>query len=116
MEKEQNSTALELLARLVDIRLLLMEVENLLRPILIKLFSLDEMRKKNRESIYLDGIENIQNGVLTYTDELLQKVKKAFDVDLVKQVPYDQIDSTAEFIIKEIIEKISEIADEVIKI
>ena len=68
-------------------------------------FSLDEMRRKNRESIYLDGIENIQNGVLTYTDELLHKVKKAFDVDLVKQVPYDQIDSTAEFIIKEIIEK-----------
>lgn len=68
-------------------------------------FSLKEMRTKNRESIYLDGIEDIQNGVLTYTDELLAKVKKAFGVDLVKQVPFEAIDDTAEFIIREIIEK-----------
>ena len=34
------------------------------------------MRKKNKESIYLDGIENVQDGVLVYTNELLQKVKK----------------------------------------
>lgn len=68
-------------------------------------FTLDEMRRKNRESIYLDGIENIYNGTLTYTDELIRKVKKAFDADLCKNVPFDQIDNTADFIVHQIIEK-----------
>ena len=68
-------------------------------------FSLEKMRKKNRESIYHDGIENIENGVLTYTDELITKVKKAFGADLRKRVPFDQIDETADFIIHKIIEK-----------
>ena len=68
-------------------------------------FSIEDMRKKNRESIYFDGIENIENGVLTYTDELISKVKKAFDADLCKNVPFDQIDETADFIIHQIIEK-----------
>lgn len=68
-------------------------------------FSMDSMRKKNRESIYLDGIENISEGVLTYTDELLSKTKKIFGVDLVKNVVFEEIDEVAEFIIKEIIEK-----------
>ena len=68
-------------------------------------FSLNTMRAKNRESIYLDGIENIENGMLTYTDELISKVRNAFGVDLVKSVSFDEIDNVAEFIIKEIIEK-----------
>lgn len=68
-------------------------------------FDVDTMRKKNRESIYLDGIENVADGVLTYTDELLVKVKKAFGVDLVKHVAFDEIDQVAAFIVKEIIEK-----------
>lgn len=68
-------------------------------------FDLDTMRRKNRESIYLDGIENVQDGVLTYTDELIEKVRNAFGAELVKKVPFDRIDDTAEFIISEIIEK-----------
>ena len=68
-------------------------------------FTLEEMRKKNRESIYLDGIENIHNGTLIYTDELIAKVKNVFGVDLCKNVPFDQIDNTADFIIHQIIEK-----------
>lgn len=68
-------------------------------------FSLEEMSKANRKSIYLDGIENVENGTLTYTDELLAKVKKAFNVDLVKNIPYNNIDDVADFIIKNIIEK-----------
>lgn len=68
-------------------------------------FDIDTMRKKNRESIYLDGIENVADGVLTYTDELLAKVKKAFGVDLVKHIAFDEIDQVAAFIVKEIIEK-----------
>lgn len=68
-------------------------------------FDLDTMRKKNRESIYLDGIEDVADGVLTYTDELLEKVRKAFGVDLVKHVAFSEIDRVAGFIVKEIIEK-----------
>ena len=68
-------------------------------------FSLIDMRQKNRESIYLDGIENVEDGCLIYTDELITKVKKAFGVDLVKKVAFDQINEVAAFIISEIIEK-----------
>lgn len=67
-------------------------------------FDIESMRKKNRESIYLDGIENVEDGVLTYTDELLSKARKAFNVDLVKHVPFADIDKVADFIVKEIIE------------
>lgn len=68
-------------------------------------FSVDEMREKNRESIYLDGIESVENGVLTYTDELLAKVKIVFGVDLVKNVRLSESDEVADYIINEIIRK-----------
>ena len=68
-------------------------------------FSLSAMREKNRESIYFDGIENVENGTLTYTDELIAKAEKAFGVKLVKNVPFDEIENVAEFIINEIINK-----------
>lgn len=68
-------------------------------------FDMDRMRRKNRESIYLDGIEDVADGVLVYTDELLAKVKNAFGVDLVKRVAFDEIDEVAGFIVKNIIEK-----------
>lgn len=68
-------------------------------------FDIDTMRRKNRESIYLDGIENIENGTLVYTDELIFKVKTAFGIDLMKKVSFDEIDKAANFIISEIIEK-----------
>lgn len=68
-------------------------------------FDIEAMRSKNRDSIYFDGIESIENGVLTYTDELIEKVNKAFGAVLRKNVPFDEIDDTAEFIIHEIIEK-----------
>ena len=68
-------------------------------------FSLDEMKKKNAESIYLDGVEKVEDGVLTYTDELIAKAKKAFGVELPKNVAFKDIDKTAQFIIDEIIMK-----------
>ena len=68
-------------------------------------FSLEEMKKVNSQSIYLDGIEKVENGTLTYTDELIAKAKKAFGVELPKNVRFDEIDKTAEFIINEIILK-----------
>ena len=68
-------------------------------------FDIDSMRNKNRESIYLDGIENVADGILTYTDELITKVRKAFGIELVKNVAFSEIDEIAEFIISEIIKK-----------
>lgn len=67
-------------------------------------FSLESMRQKNRESIALDGIENIKDGCLIYTDGLLAKVKEAFGVTLPKTVVFDEIDRVAHLIIEKIIE------------
>lgn len=67
-------------------------------------FSLDTMRAGNRESIYKDGIENVVEGRLIYTDELLEKVKKSFGVELPKYVHLDQAEEVGDFIIKNIIE------------
>lgn len=51
----------------------------------------------------LDGIEDVVDGKLIYTEELIQKVIKAFGVELPKTVSYNDIDKTAKFIIDEII-------------
>lgn len=67
-------------------------------------WNLDEMRQANRVSIYKDGIENISNGSLIYTKELVRKVKNKFDVDLPQKVNFEEINSVAQFIIKNIIE------------
>ena len=68
------------------------------------LWTMDEMRQANRKSIYCDGVENVTDATLIYTDELVGKVKKAFSVDLPKAVKFEDINKTAEFIIKEIID------------
>ena len=68
-------------------------------------FTIDSMRKKNRESIYLDGIENVEDGTLIYTNELIQKVNDSFGVILPKKVAFTDIEETADFIIREIIQK-----------
>ena len=67
-------------------------------------FSLEEMREKNLASINLDGIEKIENGSMYYTDHLIEKTRRAFGVELPKEVPFDKIDETAGFIIHNIIE------------
>lgn len=67
-------------------------------------FSKEQMEKANRESLYLDGIENVHDGILTYTDELIAKVKKAFGVNLPKYIDMHHQEETAQYIIKEIIE------------
>ena len=68
-------------------------------------FTLEQMRERNRQSIYLDGIENIENGTLFYTDELIEKCKDAFGISLIKQVAFEDIEQTARFLISEVIEK-----------
>ena len=68
-------------------------------------FAMSEMLLKNKQSLYLDGIEKVENGTLYYTDELIAKVKNAFGTVIPKAVHYDDIDNTADLIIKNIIEK-----------
>ena len=68
-------------------------------------FDLESMRKKNRESIYLDGIKDINNGTLYYTDELIAKCQSVFGVSLMHEVKFEEIEKAAQFLISEIIEK-----------
>lgn len=67
------------------------------------IFTLDAMRQANRLSIYLDGIENVDDRGLTYTDELLSKVKNEFGVDLPKTFTLDQSHLVADQLINDII-------------
>ncbi len=66
-------------------------------------FTFDEMDKANRESLALDGVEDIRDATLIYTDDLIAKVKNVFGEDLPKEVKYDDIEKTAEFLIEKII-------------
>lgn len=66
-------------------------------------FSFEEMNSANRKSMYLDGVEDVRDGKLFYTDELIEKGIKAFGVRLPKCVDYSEIEKTAEFIIDKII-------------
>ena len=66
-------------------------------------FSFDEMDRANRESLALDGVEDIRDATLYYTDDLIRKVKDAFGEDLPKEVAYEDIEKTAEFLIEKII-------------
>lgn len=67
------------------------------------IFSMDDMRAINRQSIYLDGIADIKAGILYYTTELVEKVKKAFGKDLPKEVHFGDIDEVGQYIIGNII-------------
>ena len=67
------------------------------------LFKLDEMEEINRKSIYLDGIENISDGCLIYTDELISKVKEAFGANIPKKVSINDAQVVADLIVDNII-------------
>ncbi|MDD5891995.1 MAG: hypothetical protein PUC72_05595 [Bacteroidales bacterium] len=66
-------------------------------------FSFEEMNKADRASMALDGVEDVLDGKLIYTDALIEKAKKAFGKELPKTVAYEDIDKTAKWIIDEII-------------
>lgn len=66
-------------------------------------FTFDEMDNANRQSLALDGIEDVKDAKLYYTDDLIDKVKNAFDVTLPKSVDYENIENMANFLIEEII-------------
>lgn len=67
------------------------------------IFSLDEMREANRASIYLDGIEDVENGILTYTDELIEKVRTEFGCALTKYVNLNKSNEVASLLIDKVI-------------
>ena len=66
-------------------------------------FSFDEMNMANRASMALDGVEDVADGKLIYTDALIEKANNAFGKKLPKTVAYEDIDKTARYIIDEII-------------
>lgn len=66
-------------------------------------FTFEEMNKADRESMALDGVENVTEGKLIYTDALIAKAQKAFGKTLPKEVEFADIEKTAQFIIDEII-------------
>ena len=64
---------------------------------------MEEMRQVNRKSIYCDGIENVTDGYLVYTDELIQRVKDRFNVDIPKRVHLSEAEKVADLLIEKII-------------
>lgn len=66
-------------------------------------YSREEMRQINRNSIYCDGIENVADGYLIYTDELIDKVKRRFKVDIPKIVHINEAENVANLLIEGII-------------
>lgn len=66
-------------------------------------FNFEEMNKADKASMALDGVEDIVDGKLIYTDMLIEKTKKAFGAELPKTVAFEDIEKTAKFIIDEII-------------
>jgi hypothetical protein len=65
--------------------------------------SMEEMEQVNRNSIYCDGIENVEDGCLVYTDELIAKVQNRFNVDIPKRVALADAEKTANLLIEQII-------------
>lgn len=68
-----------------------------------EVFTIEEMREANRRSIYSDGIENVCDGKLYYTAELIKKVQKVFSRNLPAAVSFDTLDFTDRFLIDQII-------------
>lgn len=66
-------------------------------------FSLEDMEEANRKSIYLDGIEDIKDGCLIYSDILLDKVQNAFGVSLPKVVLLSEAEEIGNILISKII-------------
>ena len=68
-------------------------------------YSIEEMHQVNRNSIYCDGIENVADGCLIYTDELIKKVQERFNVVIPKKVSLSDAEKVADLLIEGIILK-----------
>lgn len=66
-------------------------------------FCFEDMNRACRASMALDGIEDVVDGKLIYTDVLIAKVKKVFGAELLKTVEFEDIERTAQFLIDKII-------------
>lgn len=66
-------------------------------------YSMEEMEQVNRKSIYCDGIENVVDGCLVYSDELIKKVKDCFGVDIPKTVRLSESKNVANLLIEGLI-------------
>ncbi len=66
-------------------------------------FCFEDMNRACRASMVLDGIEDVVDGKLIYTDVLIAKVKKVFGAELLKTVEFEDIERTAQFLIDKII-------------
>ena len=66
-------------------------------------YSLEQMEQVNRKSIYCDGIEDVRDGCLIYTDELLKKVKDRFRVAIPKRVALSEAENVADMLTEYII-------------
>ena len=67
-------------------------------------FSWEEMAKANRQSINFDGIENVEDGYLVYTDELINKVRERFNITIPKKVHLSEAENVANLLIEGIIQ------------
>lgn len=67
-------------------------------------YTMEEMELVNRKSIYCDGIENVEDGCLVYTDELIRKVNDRFNVELPKRVALKDAFNTANLLIEYLIQ------------
>ena len=61
------------------------------------------MEQVNYNSIYCDGVENVEDGRLVYTDELIEKVENIFGVRLPKEVLLEKAHETANLLVNKII-------------
>lgn len=66
-------------------------------------FSMKQMREANRQSLALDGVADVADGNLYYTDELVTKVRTAFNEQLPQTVRFDDIDAVGQYIVDRII-------------
>lgn len=66
-------------------------------------FTLEEMRRANRKSLYLDGIEDVNENGLTYTDELLHKIANRFGVEIPKTFKLEESEKVVRILIDKII-------------
>lgn len=66
-------------------------------------YTMEEMEQVNRNSIFCDGIENVENGYLVYTDELIARVKDRFDVTIPKIIALSEAETVANMLIENII-------------
>lgn len=66
-------------------------------------YTVEQMEQVNCNSIYCDGIENVTDGCLFYTDELIQKVKDRFNVDIPKKIHLSDAETVANLLIDKII-------------